>query len=84
MVADSGVYLLHDRAVVFYPYGAPATLRPRHAPGVRRLIDLRRANSEDLRDLAEFARHPFGLTDEQLTTLARSMGREDVIVRRER
>jgi hypothetical protein len=81
LVADSGIYLRHESTLVFYPIGVKARLRPRDAPGVG-TVNLERANSEMLVDLAQYARHPFGLSEEQLKQLARSMGTDSIFIRR--
>lgn len=81
LVADSGLYLLHRPNLVFYPFGSPARLRPRGAPGAP-TVDLAEPDSAALVDLARYSRHPFGLDDDQLQGLLEAMGRDEVIVRR--
>jgi hypothetical protein len=83
VVADSGVFLLHDRSVVFYPAGAPVRLRPTQAPGVSR-VDLANWGDVDIQGLRSFARHPFGLDDSQILDVARSMRKDAIAVRRSR
>ncbi len=82
-ISDSGVFLFQDRRVVFYPVRAPVVLRPRQAPGARR-IDLTDVDDEELEKARPYARHPFGLSDARVLELARTMARDSAVVRRVR
>ncbi|MDH3271066.1 MAG: hypothetical protein OEN56_07020 [Gemmatimonadota bacterium] len=80
-VADTGVILLHDRVLVYYPVGARGVFRVRGAPGVS-VIDMRDPDPIDLVDVAPYARHPFGLDSGALDRLLATLGRDNVLVRR--
>lgn len=80
-VHETGVYLLHDRHVVFYPLGVSADLRPYRAHGVP-TVDLRDATPVQLSEFSQYARHPFGLEAPVLQRLMDTLGQDSGLVRR--
>lgn len=81
VIDERGIYVLEYGSVVLYPFGAPARIRSRSRPRTR--VDVQRAAPGDARvaELAEYARHPFGLDPDQLQQLIDSTGRDSLIVR---
>ncbi len=79
-VTDSGLYMLHGNALVFYPIGVPARLTALDARGIGRLY-LQDPEPEALADWTPYARYPFGLSDDRLQALALALGRDSIAVR---
>jgi len=80
-ISESGIYLLHGRTPVLYPFGAPAILRTRSGPRFR--FDLRSSIDEErLEAIAPYARYPFGLDETGMRTLLDALGGDSVVVRR--
>lgn len=81
-VGETGVYLLHDERVVFYPLGVRASLRPYRSHGVP-AVDLEDVTPLELSEISTFARYPFGLEASLLEGLMDTLGQDSALVRRE-
>lgn len=80
-VADSGLFLLHPPAVVFYPFGIRARVASGQTPGVGTVNLEGPPPAEQLTALARYARHPYGLDDDGLGRLVEALGSDSIRVR---